>query len=456
MIGYSDWMRRTSVFGARRSDKLVKVDAALKAYGAPGGATDANLRTLKAAFEAWKLSKGVDWRKSDRNKNKACDQLEATLHGGLGTSAGITAAELQALKEIERANAMNLDRMFRSRKLRWKPAASAKNLGATRSALGRFRLVSDEVVAGATGEKTSDHLRSGTSQLIGAARGAVASGAPSPGLVSGALANARAVVMQLLTTLFDELNLQKVVDVLGTLVNDIVETITPFVGMVSGGVKAVLGWAKVAKQLFKRSGFANARIAFAPGDPEAAFDAVMVMIDRELIQTVRKATTETVATISQAAFTLVDFGAVSGAVIGAAKALSNLVAQIYLLARDYREMKAANQLLRVGALNLDLFKVNPLLGCYLVACSDTSALVNMAVSGYGKPGWKMEVEDLVRKADPLRIKASQFMRSSHFEIPELANSAGAYRFKLDKTLSAPTGKSDRAVDKHRLGFLVRS
>ena len=112
-------------------------------------------------------------------------------------------------------------------------------------------------------------------------------------------------------------------------------------------------------------------------------------------------------------------------------------------------------MLRLGALNLDIFKTNPLLGCYLVACSDTSAIINMAVAEYGRPGWKLEIEDMATRLQPLLVKASQFLRASRFEIPELAMSAGAMRYKLDKTLGLSTGKLDRAIDKSKAGFLLR-
>ena len=432
VIGYDDWMRRTNVFAARRSPQLVTVDEALKAYGRPSGASPANLSAVKKAFEAWKLSKGVDWRKSDRNRDKVCEQLEAELHGP-SRNAPLSVAEIEAIKEVERANAMNLDRMFRSRQLQWKSVTKSADVSATRTSLTEFKKISSAGSALA-GRSTSGGLT---------------------GALSGTLAPAKQAVETFLKTLFDELDLSHVVAALGPIIDEIVAAVTPYIGMVTGGVKALAGWGTAAKLAYQRSGHEDRAGAFAPGDPSAAFDAVLRIIDRELIQTVRKATTETVATLTQGVFTLVDFGALSGPLLGAAKALANLTARIYLLARDYREVKAANALLKLGALNLELFKINPLLGCYIVACSDTSAVINMAVADYGKPGWKFEVEDMVSRVQPLLIKASQFLRASRFEIPELATTAGALRYKLDKTLGMATGKLDRAIDTSKAGFLLR-
>ena len=193
MIGYDDWMRRTAVLASRRSSQLIRVDEALQAFSRPGGSTPVNLSAVKKAFEAWKLSKGVDWRKSDRNRNKACEQLEAELHGQ-GKGRVLSAAEIAAIKEVERANAMNLDRMFRSRQLQWKSVTKSTDVSATRSSLLEFKKISGGVQA-AVGPGGSGGGLSALSRVRWRLR--------------------RLAVENFLKTLFDELDLSSVIASLG-------------------------------------------------------------------------------------------------------------------------------------------------------------------------------------------------------------------------------------------------
>jgi hypothetical protein len=156
--------------------------------------------------------------------------------------------------------------------------------------------------------------------------------------------------------------------------------LTPFVGVISSGGKAVVGWIGVAKRAWDRMGLAETRFAFAPGDPEAAFDAVIALLDREIKSEAGRATNRTVAFTGKALAAFADGGAVTGPVIGLLEILADIFQTIIEYVRDYKECLAANELLRVGALNLEIFSVCPILGCYFILVQDHSTIINFAAS----------------------------------------------------------------------------
>jgi hypothetical protein len=80
-----EWLKRTYSRIKRRSKKLQDVDDALKAYSS--GQSPKELKELRKKFEAWKLSKGVNWRKSSRNGSSgrnAITELDNQLKGMTG------------------------------------------------------------------------------------------------------------------------------------------------------------------------------------------------------------------------------------------------------------------------------------------------------------------------------------------------------------------------------------
>ena len=85
--------------------------------------------------------------------------------------------------------------------------------------------------------------------------------------------------------------------------------------------------------------------SFAPGDPAAAFDAIMLIQTREVTMYATSASIYTVSATAKAAFTVTAFGVLSVPVLAAAETLALLVQKIYLFARDWNEMKEANVLL---------------------------------------------------------------------------------------------------------------
>jgi hypothetical protein len=426
---YELWMSETASFARARSKELKAVDEALKAWRLAeknsSGSVLMQKKTLQQALESWKAAqkaKGQDWRTSVRNQKKAVEKLTGELGhvitgtGGLNSRGEIMldAKELMALKAVSDAIKQNTRKMFAGQKLTTKTAKGLADLNDVRGALSTFKGAAKDIKGAATGTLVTTGLND--------------------------------ELKKLLASLFGESTAAEAQAALGPLFADFLTSATPFVGAISSGAKAVKNWASAAKTLYDKWGMAEASGSFAPGDPAAAFDAVLLIMNREATAFAATASIQTVAAGAKAAFTAADFGALSGPILGAAESLALVVQKIYLFARDWKEMKAANLLLEKGVCDFGLFKTCPLLGCYLIANSDTSAIINMAVADYGKTNWKLEVEMMVRKAKPVFEKSRTVIAGARFECAGMKGMKGQVVNRNATTLGLPTGKLDGFLD----------
>ena len=422
------WMKDTASLAHPRSPDLKAIDAALLAYekalAESKGSVLAEKKALQQALELWKASqkkKGQDWKASVRNKLKAVERLDAELGavimgaGGLNNRGElmIDPEELRAAKVLAEAYKTNTRRMFSGQRLTVKPMKALADLNAVRGALGEFRTASKEI-------------RDGVKGVV----------AP----------NVSTQVQQTLVNLFGDAAASEVREALGPTFFDILSDVTPFVGAIKSGGQALMKWGQTAKAYYAKHQMQGAALSFAPGDPSAAFEAILRIQQREVNSYATEGSIYTISATAKAAFTAADFGAVSTPVMSAAEKLALLMHKIYLFARDWREMKTANDLLMAGVADLSLFRACPLLGCYLIANSDTSAVINMAVGDYGKPGWKFEVEMMVKKAQPVFEKANAVIRESRFEIAGMRGMKGGATNRNATTLGLPTGKLQGAID----------
>ena len=173
---------------------------------------------------------------------------------------------------------------------------------------------------------------------------------------------------------------------------------------------------RVIKQQYGQYKIQDMRQAIAPGDPEAAFDALSALLDREIASAAARAAVKTGAFTAKTAGAFADAGAVTGPVVGVLEILAEVIQSIVEYVRDYKECEAANQLLRVGALNLELFGVCPILGCYFLVIQDHSTIINFAVGEYGTANWMFDVERLVTKVQAVLEKCRELIRLSRLEI----------------------------------------
>jgi hypothetical protein len=301
--------------------------------------------------------------------------------------------ELAAGWEYQIANEENIKRLFAGAKLVVKPTALAAGVAAIGSAA---KSLESSVSSAAKGAKSA-----------ASGAGAASAAAVLPGAAGDSLGSATATVVNVLTKAL------------------------PIVGVVKGAADLLSSLYTLASSAWLKYHTAEvAKSAFAPGDPLAALEALREMLGREMKETAIDAASQ-VAQLGLDVAALVTTGGAALAVTSQVnKVTQNLVSlckTVYLFKQEQAEVEKANEYLQNGPWNLSLFKYSPLLGCYLLRCSDASAIVNMAIGDYAKPGWKIETADIEvmrKKAEPLIIKAGELIRSARYEIPSFAYRVG--------------------------------
>ena len=375
---YQKWMKETSVWNKPRSKEMKELDAAIQDYDRSTlAARDAKLYNIRQYLNAWKAKEGPHWMQSVRNQTGIITALDKFLNG---TTQGLTREEMEAWKLVCAAARENCKKMMMGRQL------TVKNT----SIGGTLADIASAAKTAYSPAKTVHSVATGVTPLAyqGSKVALQATGAAAHLAIEHA-------AHDLLKACFDVADIHIVMHALGPLFAEVVHSITPFIGMVANGAKAAVGWGLVIKQGWERYQLGQITESFAPGDPEAAFFA--------------------------------DGGAVSGPVVGVAACVAKLLSQIIQFARDYKETKKVNAQLLSGPWDLTLFKTCPLLGCYLIACSDTSAVINLAIDEFGSDQWVDKIEMLKAKADPAIEKAGDLIRDSRYEIRELRHSKGVVK-----------------------------
>lgn len=434
---YDQWMKDTYSLTSPRSDFLKKLDEALKRYDA--GRSAANREALKAALDRWRFEQskqGKDWRKSVRNGKGAVTALHRALTDV--DKRRLTPEELEAMQYISRMQALALAKMFDGRKLTFKASTLvgiAQGAGSkwekfktgAGSAAGAGSTVKGIVTAGQNIKKGADLLHQG---------GKLAAVHAVQGDMAKNFVTIKAKVTKFCKTLCPGVDPNHVFNALHLGgVEHFASTLAPFVGAISSGGKALIGWATVAKSAYDAHSMEGSRHAFAPKDPMAAFDALMEMMDREMKSEIAKASAKTVGFTGKLLGAFADGGAVTGPAIGLLELLAEIFQTVIEYVRDYKECQAGNRELLLGALNLDIFKVSPILGCYFLVVQDHSTIINFAVADYGTVNWMFDVEQLVGKIRKALDRSRQFIHASRLEIPGMSNVKGV----VDANYSVKTG-----------------
>lgn len=343
------------------------------------------------------------------------------------STPALSREEFSALGTIARARQDNLKNLFDGTQLTFAKYAKPKILK---------NAVSD---AGSLGSSCKD-------MISGIKTGATTASALSQ---VGNLHSNGMEFIQIATNLHD---ISDVVNAVGSeTLHSLISEVTPFLGVITSSYKSVQSWRAVvanARDVYKADYYLEGVL---PGDPSAAADAVIVTIKRFLAANTADAVRNTASASTKIAGLFADLGTATTAAIGAASALSKLIQELAILGRDYIEMKAGNERLKdPGKLDLNVFRVCPALGCYLIACSDTSMVLNFFVADIGLPGWMNKVEAMKKtQLDPLIKNANKAIVTSHLTLEGL---------KADKGALASKGLMDRFKDsvKHHFNQLIQS
>ncbi|MBL8751152.1 MAG: hypothetical protein JNK78_18485 [Planctomycetes bacterium] len=442
------WMKDTYSLTNPRSEFLQAVDAAILKYDTDK--SDAAKAAIKTAFDRWRFEQsrqGKDWKKSVRNDKGACTNLHRALNDL--DKRKLTKEEIEAMEFVARAQAMALQKQFEGKKLQFKSTTLVGMAQGVGSKWERFKTGAKSLKeAHGTGKDLVSgvkDIKSGVDAFKATGKaGAIATAKTGMG---DQFAGIRAQIVEFCKKLCPDIDPTKIFSALGLgTVEKFATDLAPFVGAISSGGKAVVGWAGVAKTAWDKHSIEGRRHAIAAGDPMAAFDALLVLLQREIASKSAKAGVQTAAFTGKALGVFADGGAVTGPVIGLLETLADIFQTIVEYVRDYRECDAANKALLVGALNLDLFETSPVLGCYFLCVQDHSTIINFAVADYGTTDFVFDVEALVKKVEPVLERARAYIGDSRLEIPGMENAKGIAEKKgtLDKIKEALLEKLESA------------
>ena len=438
MPTYKQWMKDTYSLRHKRSGALVELDEAIKA-----NASQEQLRNLLAVWIIGQNKKGKDWRKSVRNQKGAVTTLYRVVNEM--DKRILRDDEREALKYLSRMQAMALANQFNNKKLTFK---STTLVGMARGAGSNWQKFKTGAAGFKDGASTAKSIHTGVKNIRTGAKLFKEGGrAAAQGAASASL---QKKIVELCKSLTPGLNPDEVFQNLNLgSVSQFAGNVAPFVGAISSGGKAVVGWIGVAKTTYTKHDIAARRYAFAPEDPEAAFDALLELLRRDVNSRSIKAGVATGAFTGKLLGTFADAGAVSGPVLGMLETLANIFQTIVEYVRDYKEVEAANELLAVGYLNLDLFSYSPILGCYFLLIQDHSTIINFAVGDYGTPNFKFDAEQLIKKINPVLDQARLYVHASRYEIVGFEGMKGVVKqnWKTKHGLSKVTGAPAAVVEK---------
>jgi hypothetical protein len=204
--------------------------------------------------------------------------------------------------------------------------------------------------------------------------------------------------------------------------------VIPFIGIVNSARKLATATAHVvsdAHSLYKSAEWTEGAL---PGDPVSACKAVRNLIQRDLGKHSIQMTQQALATGGKIAGVLGDGGTATTVGIGLANAAASLGLQLFYLGLDIKDMRAGNaRLAKPNSLDSTVFGQCPILGCYLLTCTDTSNIVNLLVDDIGAPGWMARVEAMKKtQLDPLLKIATSNIMSSRLQLDGLATNKGTF------------------------------
>ena len=402
IMGYDTWMSLTKgSLKTRRSSELKKLDKALKTYHTEKG-SERSLKALNTTFHAWCKKAGEHrFKQSLRNQHGAVSQLERQIAETLSRAPFIFIdKELQEAIDFMESEQIKLNRMvFFGARVMLKSKA--------------FEETAKEVM------ENADELKSNLEELTG-------SDLSIPSTTS---------IDELKKTISKDVGelcggeLSSVIQFIGEesykgLAEDIISGMIPIYAQLKAGTEMVKAWIDVAKKEYKIRDINKKSDIVNAGDPEAALNAIVKLLRREFKILAKDAFAATANFASSVSTAALDGGTVSGAVVGTATAVANLVQSIVLFVRDIKEMNRANALLSKGITHLGIFEACPLLGCYLFCpekagfqYSAFSGLIRQSFTSWGTEGYVQQLEfEITKKLKTIKLEADRIMEESRLTV----------------------------------------
>ena len=219
-------------------------------------------------------------------------------------------------------------------------------------------------------------------------------------------------------------------------------SLIPFAGVAVSGVSTLVQAVVTVKSQYTFHTRRNLARGLAIGEPKAALDAVVAMLDRAVAINNVQLGIGVGALTAKLAGVLTDGGTLSNAATGFAFAVLKFMEMVSEILIDVIEAKAANsRMARPGGVDGTVFNDCPLIGAYLVCCAPTSVLLNTIFDRFGDHGWRDEVEHSVQnQLTTLRATAGALVRGHRYQIVELMNYAGVLEVNKKKLKAMAASK----------------
>jgi hypothetical protein len=419
IVTYEQWMQGTALGISRpRSTQLKAVDVALKQYERLR--TKKQLEFLKYAFIIWKSFKGPNWKYNDRNDKG----LVTALNDMLTSPESLLTEEMEILIK---ANQEQITSLFKSRKLE----------GRSRY----FKSKTDMVMTGFTARsayKLASQADWGIKERFNQ-------------LFNG-----------LLRDLFDEGKTglgsevaQEIANELGPqFLEDFIKAVTPYMGLITAGASSVYQWGKTTRDYVRENKVKDREAVIRAGDPKAALEAIIKIIDRERQTHMFNATASTIEFGAKGIVHLAGGGAAGDTVIGGIAAFAKISHMLSLVGRDYIEKRNVNKIIQESTkIDHKIFDVCPILGCYYIVCSDTSMIINFLVEDMGKNGWMDDIEEMKQKLDYIEKQSRRLIQDYRFIIKDMPKLKMSDQRMKDLSIKTSLKKSERKrIAKGHEGF----
>jgi hypothetical protein len=210
-------------------------------------------------------------------------------------------------------------------------------------------------------------------------------------------------------------------------------SIVPYLGCVKSGVDAAKSLYGAVKDVQTHFQAIEAVQIVNPNGSKDALDAVARLLDRRANDGFTKGAIQAVETVVNTALAASGVAGAASSGVSIASKIAVLSVIIRRRALEYREMKKGRDDLNLAAnqpvqylLTPAVFNKCPLLGCYLLTGSNTSAIIFCPlVNGRPGKGWMDQFEKNKKYMDPILDKAKGFVIDSMWRVegPNISSKA---------------------------------
>ena len=240
---------------------------------------------------------------------------------------------------------------------------------------------------------------------------------------------------KLLLQLIDMVDIPDLLAEMGAgFISDFLSSILPIVQQLKSGAVAAKEWGETAQALYNKRQVTLHSKHVAPGDPKSACKALEALFEGDAWEHAGLATIATTQFASSSASLFGDGGIVSGPIVSAAAAAAKMCQKITIWGMRRKEMKRVNIILAQdydgSALDAGIFSISPLLGCYYIANSDTSVILDIITKDFLREDWISNADRHIREdIQPLITKAQGFIVKSRYILGPLDTNKGMFEKK---------------------------